>query len=83
MVAIILNEIEQKVSQLSREEQLWLIERLVRRLRESTTNNNFSKQDFFDDQLAAMANDPEIRAELRQIDEEFAIEKSFRHEVHL
>ena len=73
MLAIILNEIEQKVSKLSHEEQLWLIERLVRRLREGSTNNNSSKQDFFDDQLAAMANDPEIRAELRQIEEEFVI----------
>jgi len=72
MLAIILNELEQKVSLLSHEEQLWLIERLVRRLREGS-NNNSSKPDFFDDQLAAMANDPEIRAELRQIDEEFAI----------
>lgn len=73
MLAIILNEIEQKVSQLSHEEQLWLIERLVRRLREGSNNNNSSKPDFFDDQLAAMANDPEIQAELRQINEEFAI----------
>jgi len=73
MLAIILNEIEQKFSQLSHEEQLWLIERLVRRLREGSKTDNSSKQDFFDDQLAAMANDPEIRAELRQIDEEFAI----------
>ncbi len=73
MLAIILNEIEQKVSQLSHEEQLWLIERLVRRLREGANNNNSSKPDFFDDQLAAMANDPEIQAELRQINEEFAI----------
>jgi len=73
MLAIILNEIEQKVSQLSHEEQLWLIERLVRRLREGSKNHNPSKPDFFDAQLAAMANDPEIRAELRQIEEEFAI----------
>jgi hypothetical protein len=73
MLAIILDEIEQKVSQLSHEDQLWLIERLVRRLRESSKSNSFSKSAFFDAQLAAMANDPEIRAELRQIDEEFAI----------
>lgn len=73
MLAILLNEIEQKISQLSREEQLWLIERLVRRLREGAINHNSSQPDFFDAQLAAMANDPEIRAELKQIDEEFAI----------
>jgi hypothetical protein len=73
MLAIILNEIEQKVSQLSHEDQLWLIERLVRRLREGSKNSNSAKPDCFDTQLAAMANDPEIRAELRQIDKEFAI----------
>lgn len=73
MLAIILNEIEQKISCLSHEEQLWLIERLVRQLREGAKNNKSSKPDFFDAQIAAMANDPEIQAELRQINEEFAI----------
>jgi hypothetical protein len=48
MLAIILNEIEQKVSQLSHEDQLWLIERLVRRLREGSKNSNSSKPDCFD-----------------------------------
>lgn len=68
MLAIILNELEEKISQLSREEQLRLIERLARRLREDTTNNNTVKEEFFDDQLVAMANDPAVQAELKQID---------------
>ncbi len=72
MLAIILNEIEEKVSQLSREEQLWLIERLVRRLREDSKNQNSFDREFFDSQLIAMANDPEIQAELKQIEQEFA-----------
>ncbi len=73
MLAIILNEIEEKVSQLSREEQLWLIERLVRRLREDSKSQNSFDREFFDNQLIAMANDPEIQAELKQIEQEFAI----------
>ena len=43
MLAIILNELEEKISQLPRKEQLRLIERLVRRLREGTTNSNAAK----------------------------------------
>lgn len=73
MLAIIINEIEPKASRLSYEEQLWLIERLVRQLREGAKNNNSSEPDFFGAQIAAMANDPEIQTELRQINEEFAI----------
>lgn len=69
MLAIILNEIEEKVSQLSREEQLWLIERLVRRLREDSKNQNSFDREFFDNQLVAMANDPEIQAALKQIEQ--------------
>jgi hypothetical protein len=73
MRAIILNEIEEKVSQLTHEEQLWLIEGLVRRLREDSKNPNSFDQEFFYNQLVVMANDPEIQAELKQIDQEFAI----------
>lgn len=68
MLASVLSELEEKISQLSREEQLRLIERLARRLREDTTNNNTVKEEFFDDQLVAMANDPAVQAELKQID---------------
>lgn len=66
MLAIILNELEEKINQLSREEQLRLIERLARRLHEGTTNNKTVKEEFFDDQLVAMANDSAIQAELKQ-----------------
>jgi len=73
MLAIILNELDEKISQLSREEQLRLIERVVRRLREGTTNNNSAKEEFFEDQLVSMANDPAMQAELKKIDQEFAV----------
>jgi len=73
MLAIILNELEEKISQLSREEQLRLIGRLAHRLREDTTNNKTIKEEFFDDRLVAMANDPAMQAELKQIGAEFAV----------
>jgi hypothetical protein len=73
MLAIILTELEEKIGQLPREEQFRLIERLVRRLREDATNGNAVKEEFFEKQLIAMANDPAMQAELKQINEEFAI----------
>jgi hypothetical protein len=48
-------------------------ERLVRRLREDSKNQNSFDREFFDNELIAMANDPEIQAELKQIDQEFAV----------
>jgi hypothetical protein len=44
----------------------WLIERLAHSLRESTLKD----QNILDNQLAAMASDPEIQRELKEIDEE-------------
>ena len=63
-----LTQIEKKISQLSREEQLRLIERIVHRLRKSN-----KKSADLDSQLAAMAHDPEIREEMRRIEKEFNI----------
>jgi hypothetical protein len=62
-------EIEQRISELSQKEQLLLIERLAHNLRESTLKD----QGFVENQLAAMASDPEIQNELRKINEEFAV----------
>ena len=59
--------IEKKIYQLTREEQLWLIERMVHRLRK----NNEKERSTLDSQLDAMAHDTEIQAELRQIEKEF------------
>ena len=62
-------DIEQKIRELSQKEKLWLIERLAHNLRESSLND----KDIVENQLAAMARDPEIRKELMQINEEFAV----------
>ncbi|MBI4551752.1 MAG: hypothetical protein HY710_05750 [Candidatus Latescibacteria bacterium] len=63
-----LSEIEDKINQLSYDEQLGLIERLAHRLR----NSMMEEQNLIESQLVAMAADPEIRNELRKIEQEFA-----------
>ena len=73
MLVTTLNEIEGMISRLSRRDQLWLVERLVQRLREdSERESSLSKADF-GEQLRRMAADPQIRAELQQINLEFTV----------
>ncbi|ODS31593.1 MAG: hypothetical protein SCARUB_03284 [Candidatus Scalindua rubra] len=72
MSSSVLSEIENKINQLSREEQLCLIEQLAHSLRESTLKD----QSILENQLVAMASDPEIQSELKKIDEEFALTES-------
>jgi hypothetical protein len=65
-------QIEESFSRLPISEQLGLIERLVRRVHESTLKEN----EDLDTQLAAMAADSEIQSELQQIEREFAFTES-------
>jgi hypothetical protein len=58
-----LPEIERKIDNLSYEERLWLIERLAHNLRESALKD----QGILESQLVAMASDPEIQSELKQV----------------
>lgn len=72
MSSVVLNQIKDKVSRLSREDQLRLIEQIASNLRganekEAFENGNLGKQ------LAKMANDPEIQNEIERIDREFSI----------
>ena len=69
MNSSILFEIERKIRELSQKEQLWLIERLAHCLRESTLKD----QSILENQLAAMASDPEVQSELKKMGEEFAL----------
>ena len=62
-----LSHIEACITQLSVDEQLWLIARVAQRL-----HAQFVAQNSLDTQLTAMASDPEIQNELRAIAEEFA-----------
>jgi hypothetical protein len=64
----ILTEMEDNIRHLSLAEQLWLMERLVQRIKENTIN----EKSRFESDLIAMANDPQIQRELREIEEEFA-----------
>jgi hypothetical protein len=64
----ILSQMEDRISHLSLAEQLWLMERLVQRIREKTVNTKSQ----FESDLMTMANDPQIQNELQQIEEEFA-----------
>ena len=66
--SVALCQIEQAAQKLSSEECLWLIERLVHRLRRKNANGNAPVQAV----LAEMAADPEIQREIAQIDREFS-----------
>jgi hypothetical protein len=69
-----INQIEQSISLLSYEEQLWLVERIIHNLRYLKNNNNVQvKPQNFEQQLSLMAKDPAIQIELQQIEWEFAM----------
>lgn len=67
MNSSIVVEIDKKIELLPKEQQLWLVEQIARRLREQPPIS----QDEEERNLAAMAADPEIKRELQKIEEEF------------
>ena len=67
MNSSVLTQIEESFTQLSRTDQLWLLERLVHYLHETTVR----EQEFGRNPLAAMAADLEVQQELKRIEEEF------------
>ncbi|MBC2697547.1 MAG: hypothetical protein HF976_03585 [ANME-2 cluster archaeon] len=73
MSSVVLSEIEKTVSHLPPNEQLQLIEQLVHHLREDLLKSDDVEQATFERELAAMAADPEIRNELKKIDQEFVV----------
>jgi hypothetical protein len=62
-----LDDIEKRIEKLTQEEQLHLIERLAQGLRRGQTRRRPPRPE----NLAAMAADPQIQAQLRLIEEEF------------
>jgi hypothetical protein len=68
MKASAINEIENQFAQLSPENQLSVLERLVHRMRQKSE----SSQDDWETGLSAMAADPEMQRELRVINLEFS-----------
>ena len=67
MTGSTLDQLEERIIQLPLDEQLWLIERVTQHIR-----GQIREQSTLDSQLATMAADPEIQAELSKIDQEFA-----------
>lgn len=66
MSQVVLSEIEQNIAQLSADEQLLLISRVVKGLR-----GKLDDVSDFERQLGEMANDPDIQRELKEIEEDF------------
>jgi hypothetical protein len=64
-----LERIETDIAQLSLTEQLWLMERLVHRIRQHTLRPLIVQES----DLATMAADPAIQHEVQQIGAEFAV----------
>jgi hypothetical protein len=62
-----LSQIEERIQQLSVAEQLWLIERVTQRIRETLVAPSISEH-----LLVAMAVDPDIQQELQHLAREFA-----------
>ena len=68
MSRIVLSDIEQSILQLPDNEQLLLISRVAEKLR----RRNIESESEFENQLAEMANDSEIKRELNQIETDFS-----------
>jgi hypothetical protein len=66
-------EIERTIHALSFDEKLWLMERIAQQLRSTPQTVEISN---LDAELAEMANDPEIQAELNLINTEFGRSKT-------
>ncbi|MGH7496815.1 MAG: hypothetical protein ACREOO_31085 [bacterium] len=73
MLSILLSEIEDRINRLSLQERLWLIEKLIQRLREDANSSATTAASDFMLQLTAMANDPEVQTEMQKIEQEFGL----------
>ncbi len=61
-------EINRSIRDLSLEEQMWLLESLVKNLRKKTNTNSFPLNQDIEKEMAAMANDSDIQVEIAAID---------------
>jgi hypothetical protein len=68
MYATSMERIEAEINQIPFPDQLWVVERMIHRLRRQTQTTRPS----LESQLAAMARDLDIQRELREIEIEFA-----------
>ncbi len=68
-----LSYIEKEIYSLQRQEQLWLIERLIHHLRKAELKDEINP---IESQLEEMAADEEIQTELKEIELEFRFTES-------
>ncbi|MBN3926553.1 hypothetical protein [Nostoc sp. NMS4] len=74
MISPNLLEIERSILALSVEEQLWLLESIVRQIRENEyAKDKFSDANHLEGQLQLTAIEPNIKTEIATINDEFAI----------
>ncbi len=67
-------EIEHSISVLSLEEQEWLLERIAKKVKaKKQQENKFNDAKYMSEQLAEMASDLDIQAEIKLIHEEFIV----------
>ena len=66
-------QIEQTIDILSYDELLYLLEKLVRSLKQKSSYRILTSQRAFEQQIARMAVDPDVQRELVEIDQEFAV----------
>jgi hypothetical protein len=62
-------QLQEQIRQLPRSDQLRLVERVSHELRSAA----FADPEIMAERLAAMAADPDIQREIRQIEEEFSV----------
>lgn len=74
MISQTLLELERSILSLSIEEQLWLLERIAHQVRERTyTAHKFGDAKYMEEQIAAMALDPDIQVEIAAINQDFIV----------
>ncbi|WP_445630223.1 hypothetical protein [Nostoc sp. DSM 114167] len=74
MISPNLLEIERSILALSVEEQLWLLESIVRKIRENEyVKDNFTDTENLDEQLQLTAIEPNTQTQITAINDEFAI----------
>lgn len=74
MISPTLLEIDRSIRDLPLQEQMWLLERLIRHLQEKTHTHTFPLNSYdIEKDLAIMASDPDIQTEIVAINREFAV----------
>lgn len=68
-----LAQIEQSIDVLPYEELMHLLENLVQSLKKKSSSRVLSSQQAFEQQIALMANDPDIQSELAEINRDFSV----------